>query len=49
MIGDGNPLEYGVTLPDGRWWVHPPYGPGQTREPLFRRPRRSWWRRLLRR
>lgn len=26
-IGDGDPREYGGRLPDGRRWIHPPYGP----------------------
>lgn len=27
VFGDGNPLEFGGAPPDGREWVHPPYGP----------------------
>lgn len=46
-LGDGDPREYGGRLPDGRTWVHPPYGPIEVRRPLFAAPRRrSRWRRL---
>jgi hypothetical protein len=29
VIGDGDPREWGRRLPDGRWRVHPPWGPSQ--------------------
>lgn len=50
MTGDGDPREYGGTLPDGRRWVHPPYGPVEVSESLFPpAPRRRWWRPTRRR
>jgi hypothetical protein len=32
-LGDGDPREYGGTLPDGRRWSHPPYGPSRVDPP----------------
>lgn len=32
MIRDGDPTEWGRTLPNGSYLIHPPYGPTERRE-----------------